>query len=68
MKKTDALAYFDDSPVRLAAVLGIRSQAVSQWGDEVPRLRALELERITNGALRADDKPDRSENSAAAFA
>lgn len=55
MKKAAVLAYFNNSPAQVAEKLGIRSQAVSQWGDEVPRLRALELEKLTAGELRADD-------------
>ena len=46
MKKESALAMFDGSPVRLAKALGIRSQAVSQWGEDVPPYRALQLEKI----------------------
>jgi len=41
----------------VAAALGIRSQAVSQW-KKVPPRRALEIEKITQGKLRVlDSKP-----------
>ncbi|HGB4477413.1 Cro/CI family transcriptional regulator [Salmonella enterica] len=38
----------------IALVLGISFQAVSNWGDIVPKGAALELEKITNGALKCD--------------
>lgn len=54
MTYQDALAYFDNKPSKLAKALGISPAAVSQWRDEIPRLRQLELEKISNGALKAD--------------
>ncbi len=56
MKKADAIAYFGTSS-ELAKRLGIAKQAISQWGEDVPKLRAFEIERITNGALKADFTP-----------
>lgn len=55
MKKDAALAMFDGSPVRLAQALGISSQAVSQWGDDVPPYRALQLERLAEQRAAAAD-------------
>lgn len=55
MKKADAISHFGTT-VKLASALGIAQSAVSQWGDEIPKLRAYEIERITNGALKADFK------------
>lgn len=43
--KQQALAAFG-GPAALAKALGITSQAVSQWGDTVPRLRAYDLQRL----------------------
>jgi DNA-binding transcriptional regulator YdaS (Cro superfamily) len=56
MKKEDAIAYFGSSS-ELAKKLGIAKQAISQWGEDVPQLRAFEIERITNSALKADFIP-----------
>ena len=43
-------------PSALAAQLGIKPQAISQW-DEVPPLRVLAVERIT-GVPRNELRPD----------
>ena len=43
LRTADVLAAFDHSPGRVAAQLGITSQAVSQWGEFVPRGSAGEL-------------------------
>lgn len=56
MKKADAVKYFKNAS-RLARALGISRVAVSKWGKEVPPLRAFELERLTNGELKADYTP-----------
>lgn len=42
------------SPKELADLLGITPSAVSQWGDEVPPARQLQLQQITKGKLKAD--------------
>ncbi len=47
-----------DGTVRLAALLGISSQAVSQW-DRCPVERVLEVERATGGKVsRHELRPD----------
>lgn len=56
MKTKDAVFYFG-SAVALAKRLNISKQSVSKWGDRVPQRRAFEIERITNGALKADFEP-----------
>lgn len=38
----------------VALALGISPQAVSQWPELVPKGAALELEKLTNGALKCD--------------
>jgi len=54
MTYQEALAYFDNKPSRMAKALGITPAAVSQWREEIPRLRQLELEKISNGVLKAE--------------
>jgi len=53
MKTKDAIAHFK-SPSKLAEALGIKAPSVYSWGKHVPKQRQYELERITNGALKAD--------------
>lgn len=52
MTKSEAVKHFG-GVVRLAEVLGIQSQAVSQWGEQIPMRRAYEIERLTGGKLKA---------------
>ncbi len=52
MKKSIAIKHFG-SVAALARALHLTPGAVSQWGVDVPKLRAVQLERITDGALRA---------------
>lgn len=63
MKTSTALAYYSNSPLLLGRALGISSQAVSQWGDDVPLLRALQLEKLTNGELSVDDSSNIAETT-----
>jgi DNA-binding transcriptional regulator YdaS (Cro superfamily) len=53
MKTKDAILYFG-SKSQLAKNLGLTKGAVSQWPDDVPELRAYQIERLTEGALKAD--------------
>ncbi len=53
MRKADAIAHFG-SVAQVAAALGISTQAVSQWGELIPPLRAIVLQRVTRGALKPD--------------
>ena len=39
---------------KLADALGIKQGSVSGWGDRPPVLRQLQLQRITNGKLKAE--------------
>lgn len=51
MKIQAAIDYFG-SVENLASALGITRQAVYQWeGEEVPELRAFQLEELTDGEL-----------------
>lgn len=54
MRKSEVLAYFGNQS-EVARALGITRMAVRQWPDDsVPMRRQYEIERITNGALKAD--------------
>lgn len=54
-----AIKYFG-TRTALAKALGIRAPSTYNWGETVPRARQYELERLTNGDLKADwpPKPD----------
>ncbi|WP_413486279.1 Cro/CI family transcriptional regulator [Shewanella baltica] len=52
MKTNDAVAHFKGKS-KLAKALGINPASVSQWGDDVPALRAFQIERLTDGQLKA---------------
>jgi len=56
MKKIDVIKHFG-GVVETAKALGIKSQSVSGWPDDVPELRAFQIEKITGGKLKADFKP-----------
>lgn len=56
MLKSEALEHFGGSPTQLAKALGINPASIYSWGDEVPALRQLQLEQITQGVLQADAK------------
>lgn len=53
MLKKDAIDHFG-TEAALAKALSIRPQSIQDWGDTVPVLRQLQLERITNGKLKFD--------------
>jgi DNA-binding transcriptional regulator YdaS (Cro superfamily) len=53
MYKADVIKFFG-SVGAVAAKLGIDPAAVSQWGEVIPRLRAFELERLSNYQLKID--------------
>ena len=55
MKKKEAVNYFG-TPTKLAVALGIKPEAVYQWGEYIPVRRAYELQDITNGVLRVSRK------------
>ncbi len=56
MKKQDAISYFGTA-IALAKKLGISKQSVSKWGEDIPQRRAFEIERLTDGALKAEFTP-----------
>lgn len=53
MNKSIVVEFFG-SQRAIAHVLGISDQAVSNWPELIPKGAALELEKITNGALKCD--------------
>jgi len=53
MKKTDVINYFGTQE-KTAQALNISQVSVSRWGEYIPRLRAYEIERLTNGKLKAE--------------
>jgi len=53
MKTSDAIAFFG-SRYRIAIILGVRPPSVNKWGEIVPPLRQLQLERASRGELVAD--------------
>lgn len=55
METKEALEYYGGDARALADALGIWHSAIYQWGEHPPALRQLQLERITNGALKAED-------------
>lgn len=55
MTKKKAIEHFG-SISALARALGVTYEAVRQWGEVIPELRQYQLERLTAGALKADQK------------
>ncbi len=62
MQKNQVLKYFGTQE-KTAQALNISQASVSRWADEVPPLRAFEIERLTNGALKVDDVGSQSKQS-----
>lgn len=56
MKTVDAIAHFGNKN-RLAKALGITRCSVSHWGENVPALRAYQIEKLTNGKLKEPSLP-----------
>ena len=53
MKLSEAVAIFG-TEAELARKLGIKPQAVYQWGDKVPMRRQYQIQLMTKGKLKAD--------------
>ncbi|MEL4429846.1 Cro/CI family transcriptional regulator [Shewanella mangrovisoli] len=51
MKTKDAISHFGNKS-KLAKALNISKSAIAQWGSDVPELRAFQIERLTDGALK----------------
>lgn len=54
MKKSEAIRCAGGK-AKLARLLNVSKGAVSQWGEEIPELRALQLEKL----LRKDKSSDK---------
>lgn len=56
MYKKDIFSFFgyQGAIKKISTALGISHSAVSQWPELIPKGAALELEKITNGALKCD--------------
>ncbi|WNO60863.1 Cro/CI family transcriptional regulator [Rheinheimera sp. MMS21-TC3] len=52
MKKADVISHFG-GVIKTAKALGITSQSISQWPDQIPELRAYQIQHLTGGALKA---------------
>lgn len=65
MLKKDVLDHYK-TPAAVAEALGISVQAISQWGERVPPLRAAQVHKLTRGRLKFDpsDYPDYWKQSA----
>lgn len=64
MKTKDAISHFGNK-LKLAEALSVTKSAISQWGEDVPELRAYQIERLTGGELRATELPLMSPEHAA---
>tara|TARA_S200002703_G_scaffold59400_2_gene51520 strand:+ start:364 stop:528 length:165 start_codon:yes stop_codon:yes gene_type:complete len=54
MTTQEAIDHYGDIK-SLAAALNIWPHSIYRWGDNPPMLRQFELERLTDGGLKADD-------------
>lgn len=64
MKLSEAVAHFG-TEAELARKLGIKPQAVYQWGDKVPMRRQYQIQLMTKGKLKADSDHPTASTSAA---
>lgn len=55
MKKTEAIK-IAGGKAKLARLLNVTKGAVSQWGDMIPELRALQLEKLVNDTAKQTDE------------
>ncbi len=55
MRTSEAISHFG-SQHKLARALGIKQGSVGKWREFPPPVRQIQLERLTNGALRAQDE------------
>lgn len=68
--RTDAAISHFRTQTALAKALGMSQSSIATWGEFPPKLRQLQLERLTQGALLAEPGilPDVQENGASAQA
>lgn len=60
MRLQEAIAHYG-TKMELAKRLNISRGAISQWGENIPKLRQYEIERDTQGRLKVDHGIDRPE-------
>lgn len=53
MRTADVIEHFG-SKAKTARALGVGRAAVTKWGDQVPPLRAAQIQRLTRGKLKFD--------------
>ncbi len=53
MKKLDVLNHFGGT-TKTAKALGISHVSVCQWKEDIPLLRAYQIEEMTNGKLKVE--------------
>jgi len=54
MLKEKVVKFFEGNQSKVARALGLSRAYVSAWGEVIPELQAMKLERITDGALKYD--------------
>ncbi|EDS6429119.1 hypothetical protein XS46_004781 [Salmonella enterica subsp. enterica] len=56
MRKIDVLHFYGSRGAvkEISTLLGVSHSAVCQWGEIIPKGAALELEKLTGGALKCD--------------
>lgn len=52
--KTKTAIEYAGSATALADLLDITPSAITQWGEEVPPARQMQLQRLSKGKLKAD--------------
>lgn len=58
MNKAEVIQHFG-SVGETARALGLSQPSVTNWGDQLPILRQLEIERLTRGVLKAGPECNR---------
>ena len=54
MTKSEAIAYYGGSVTRLAEALALDQSTPYSWGEYPPDKRQLQIERLTDGKLKAE--------------
>jgi len=66
MLKANVIEFFklrDQNQTHVAKMLGMGRASVSAWGEVIPEVHALKLERLTEGALKYDPSLYSTKNS-----
>ncbi|SEJ46352.1 DNA-binding transcriptional regulator Cro [Pseudomonas linyingensis] len=56
--KTQEVADYFGGKKKLAAALGVSPSAVSMWGETIPETRQYQIQVISKGKFKVDQKPD----------